>query len=348
MIRRNWELGLGIGSWELGVDMKSAALAGIVIMTAIVILGGVAVRADVPAARSLKPEAQDLTPAAQGQPAFEVASVKPSNPNPDSPLGMIPMVLPSANGRFSATNVPLRLLVRMAYGVHDFQIDGGPPWQTSQRFDIVAKAEEGFTGGQQSMLPLVKTLLADRFKLKVHTEMRDMPVSALVIARDDGKLGPHLKPTTSDCSNAQAENQKLVDAFAKGGPGALVGILPKPGEKRPCTMTPLMGADGFGMRADGRPLMVIVQLLTQVTGRIVTDKTGLTGLYDWEIKFDPQVLMQLASQVGVNLPAGVTLPPSDSPSLMTALREDLGLKLDSERGQVEVIVIDSAEMPTAN
>ena len=102
------------------------------------------------------------------------------------------------------------------------------------------------------------------------------------------------------------------------------------------------------MRADGQPLLMLVQLLQQATGRIVTDKTGLTGLYDWEIKFDPQVLMQIAAQIGVNLPPGVNPPPSDSPSLLTALREDLGLKLNSERGPVEILVIDSAEMPDAN
>jgi uncharacterized protein (TIGR03435 family) len=102
------------------------------------------------------------------------------------------------------------------------------------------------------------------------------------------------------------------------------------------------------MRSDGQPLLIMVQLLTQATGRIVKDKTGLTGLYDWEIKFDPQVLMQMASQIGVNLPPGVTLPPSDNPSLLTALREDLGLKLESERGPVDVLVIDSAELPEAN
>jgi len=90
-------------------------------------------------------------------PAFEVVSVKPSAPNPSSPLGMIPMVLPAGNGRFTATNVPLRLLVRMAYGLQDFQIEGGPSWQLSQRFDIVAKAADGFAGGQQAMMPMVKT-----------------------------------------------------------------------------------------------------------------------------------------------------------------------------------------------
>ena len=281
-------------------------------------------------------------------PAFEVVSVKPSNPNSTSPLGAVPMVLPAANGRFTATNVPLRLLVRMAYGVQDFQIDGGPSWQMSQRYDITGKAEDGFAGAPQSMMPMVKTLLADRFKLKVHTETREMPVSALVIAREDGKLGPNLKPSTSDCSNAQAENQKLAEAFAKGGPGALTGMLPKPGETRKCAMIPALSPGGFGMKADGQPLSVMIQLLTQATGRVVTDKTGLTGLYDWEIKFDPQVLLQIASQAGVNLPAGVNLSASDSPSLLTALREDLGLRLESERGPVEILVIDSAEMPEAN
>jgi uncharacterized protein (TIGR03435 family) len=290
--------------------------------------------------------AQEKAP--QVAPSFEVASVKPSNPNNSTPMGMFPLVMPAPNGRLTATNVPLRLLVRMAYGVQDFQIEGGPSWQMSQRFDIAAKAEDGSPATMVAMLPLLKTLLADRFKLKVHTETKEMTVSSLVIAREDGKLGPKLTLTSSDCSNAEAENQKLADALAKGGPGALASALPKPGETRRCAMMPTMGPDGFGMRADGMPLSVIAQLLTQATGRIVTDKTGLAGLYDWEIKFDPQIMMQIASQVGVNLPAGVSPPQSDNPSLLTALREDLGLKLNSERGPVEILVIDSAEMPDAN
>jgi len=290
--------------------------------------------------------AQEKQP--ETSPAFEVASVKPSSPNSSSSFGSFPMVMPAPNGRLTATNVPLRLLVRMAYSVQDFQIDGGPSWQMSQRFDITAKAEDGSAATMQALLPMLKTLLADRFKLKVHTETRELPVFALVIAREDGKLGPSLRPSTSDCSSTQAENQKLAEAFAKGGPGALAEMLPKPGETRKCAMMPSMGAGGFGMKADGQPLSAMVQLLTQATGRVVTDKTGLTGLYDWEIKFDPQVLMQIASQVGVNLPAGANLPASDNPSLLTALREDLGLKLESERGPVEILVIDSAEMPEAN
>ena len=290
--------------------------------------------------------AQTPAPAATGTPRFEVASVKPSDPNPSSPLGAIPMVRPPVGGRFTATNLPLRLLVRMVYSVQDFQIDGGPSWQMTQKFDITAKAEDSFAGGMQDVLPMVKTLLAERFKLKTHTETREMPLYALVIARNDGTLGPALKPSKDDCSNREAEAQKLADALAKGGPAAVASLMPKPGEARPCSMAPMMGAGGFGMKASGQPMAIIVQLLTQATGRVVQDKTGLTGLYDWEMAFDPEVLLRVASQVGVTLPAGVTLPPSDNPSLMTALREQLGLKLESTKGPVEILVIDSAEMPT--
>src|ERR1044072_8116316 len=142
------------GSWIVGVDMRKADIA----------LFGISL--------TLIPvHAQDKPP------AFEVVSVKPSSPNSSSPLGMIPMVMPAPNGRLTATNVPLRVLVRMAYGVQDFQIDGGPSWQLSQRFDITAKAEDGSPATMTAMLPMLKTLLAERFKLKVHSETREMPVS---------------------------------------------------------------------------------------------------------------------------------------------------------------------------
>ncbi len=102
----------------------------------------------------------------------------------------------------------------------------------------------------------------------------------------------------------------------------------------------------FGMRGNGVPISTLTRMLTEFTGRLVNDKTGLTGLYDWELRFDPEVMMQMAVRSGVNLPPGISLPSSDSPSLLTALREQLGLKVDSERGPVEVVVIDGAELPT--
>lgn len=282
-------------------------------------------------------------------PQFEVASVKPSNPNPSGPLGSIPLIMPPVGGRFTATNVPLRLLVRAAFALQDFQIVGGPSWQMERRFDIVAKTEDA-AANMETVLPMLKALLADRFQLETHTETREMSVSALVVARNDGTLGPDLKASTADCANQADQAQKLAEAFAKGGPAAAAALLPRNGQPIPCAVGPLMptagaGAISFGLRGNGVPLSSLTRLLTEFTGRLVNDKTGLTGLYDWELRFDPEVMMQLALRSGVNLPPGISLPQSDSPSLLTALREQLGLKLDSERGPVEVIVIDSAELP---
>jgi uncharacterized protein (TIGR03435 family) len=285
---------------------------------------------------------------------FEVTSVKPSNPNATGPFGSIPMILPQGATGLTATNVPLRLLIRIAYGVQDFQIVGGPTWQTSSKFDIAAKAAEGTTKSTEDLLPLVKGLLADRFKLKTHMETRELPTYALIVARSDGKLGPDIKPSTSDCSGAAEAQKKLAESFLKGGPAALASMLPKPGETVKCAMMPAMNpaspSGGFGLRADGQPMTMLTQLLTQVTGRTVIDKTALTGLYDWELRFDPQVFIaSMAQQAGINIPAGLLQNANsafaDSPSLLTALNEQLGLKLDSQRGPVEVLVIDSAELP---
>ena len=283
---------------------------------------------------------------------FEVASVKPSDPNASSGIfGSIPSMRPQGAGGISVSNMPLRLLVRMAYsGLQDFQIVGGPSWQMSSKFDITAKAPEGTTKGTQDLLPMMKTLLVDRFKLKTHTETRELPTYALMVARSDGKLGPDIKPSSSDCSNAAAEAQKRAEDIAKGGGAALLSMMAK-GETIPCTIMPAINPSnptgGFGMRGNGQAMTGLTQFLTQVTGRMVHDKTGLTGLYDFELRFDPQVLMAMLPQLGLNVPSAATanLPPSDSPALLTALQEQLGLKLDSQKGPVEVLVIDSAEMP---
>ena len=308
-------------------------------------MGGEALRAQAPA----QAPAQPAAPA-----AFEVASVKPSNPNATGPFGSIPMLLPQGAGGLTATNMPLRLLVRMAYGVQDFQIVGGPSWQMSSKFDITAKAAEVTTPSTEDLLPLVKGLLADRFKLKTHLETRELPTYELVVARSDGKLGPDIKPSTSDCSGAAEAQKKVVEAFLKGGPAAIASLMPKPGETVKCGIGPAINpanpAAGFGLRADGQSMAMLTNLLTQFTGRTVIDKTGLSGLYDWELRFDPQVLLaSMAQQAGINIPDGLLQNANsifaDSPSLLTALNEQLGLKLDSQRGPVEVLVIDSAELP---
>jgi uncharacterized protein (TIGR03435 family) len=221
----------------------------------------------------------------------------------------------------------------------------------TNKFDIAAKVPEGSTIGSPDLLSMMKTLLADRFKLKTHTETRELPIYALMIARSDGKLGPDIKPSSSDCSGA--EMQKRAEELAKGGGAAVLSMMAK-GETIPCMIMPAINpsnpnpTSGFGLRGNGQAMTALTRLLTQVTGRMVHDKTGLTGLYDFELRFDPQVLMAMLPQLGINIPsaaATANLPASDSPALLTALQEQLGLKLDAQRGPVEVLVIDSAEMP---
>jgi uncharacterized protein (TIGR03435 family) len=282
-------------------------------------------------------------PAAGAQsPGFEVASVKPSNPNPSGPLAGAPMILP-ALGRLTAQNVTLRMLVMGAYQKQPFQIVGGPTWLNSDKFDINAKAEDATLTTDQ-MLGMLQTLLADRFKLKAHIETRDVPIYALVVARSDGKTGERLKPSSDTCPDFKVQQQQQLEAIAKGGLAALAAMRPSPGEKRPCSFSPGTPTPGaIALKASGQAMSTLSLLLTQFTGRPVVDKTGLTGLYDFDLSIDLQTLMRLYQELGVNVPIPQGLP--EGPSLMTVLQDDLGLKLDSQRGPGEVLVIDSAELP---
>jgi uncharacterized protein (TIGR03435 family) len=278
--------------------------------------------------------------------AFDVASVKPSNPNPDpnNPLGMIPLMLPQPGGRFTATNTPLRMLIMVAFELkQDAQLTGGPPDVLAAKYDITAKAPVAFIG--KELPQLLRSLLADRFKLKTHTESRELPLYDLVLARSDGRPGPELKPSTSDCSKADQVAAEQGAALAKGDVARFVG---KP---RACSVS----TDASGgplnlmMRGDGQEMKQIVEILTQFTGRAVRDKTGLTGRYDFAMKLDLQMVLALAQKMGANVPAAAAnIPQSDGSSLMTALNEQLGLKLESTRAAVDVVVIDSLEAPVAD
>ena len=277
--------------------------------------------------------------------SFEVASIRPSNPNPATPIAAAPMILP-ALGRLTAQNVTLRMLVMGAYQKQPFEIVGGTPWWNSNKFDINARAENG-SGTTDQILAMLQTLLADRFKLKVRTETREVPVYHLVLARGDGKLGQKMTASTATCPDFKAQQQAQLEAIAKGGLSALAGMMPKPGEAAPpCSITPLPPTTpgSIGMKATGQAIPTLTLLLTQLMGRPVVDKTGLTGLYDFELIIDLQTLARLYADLGVNVPLPPNLP--EGPSLMTLLQEDLGLKLDSQRGPGQVLVVDSAELPT--
>jgi uncharacterized protein (TIGR03435 family) len=274
--------------------------------------------------------------------AFEVASVKPSNP--DAGGLRIP---PPVAGRFIASNASLKDLVSIAYDLFDFQIDGGPDWQTSRRFDIQARTENPVVG-IAAMRPMLEALLADRFQLKVHSETREMPIYALAVTGDDQR-GAKVKPSATDCPKA-AEDM----AMGRAGSPTVAALL-RSGQGMPCTILPVPSpllpapvADGMTVRANGASMVDLARFLTPHTGRPVQDRTGLSGRYDWEMTFGvpggfPVVL---AARPGITKPAGAQQPgTSPSPSVMIALQEQLGLKLESARGPVEIVVIDSAALP---
>ena len=251
------------------------------------------------------------------KPRFEVASVKSSAPDPlGLPGGMRP-----TPGRFTMLNAPLRFLVLRAYGpLFDFQIISGPDWQKSRRFDIQATAESAAVGDE--MLPMLRTLLEERFQLKVHTETREMPIYALVVARDDGRLGANIKLSTTDCSDpALVAKMQASAVIAQGVPCALLPV-------------PTRVAGSTALRAIGASMAALAKFMAGTTGQIVQDRTGLSGFYDWEMTYDSGV-------------RGVASAPStsESPVLTTALQEQLGVKLESTHGPVEVLVIDSAALP---
>jgi uncharacterized protein (TIGR03435 family) len=262
-----------------------------------------------------------------GNAAFEVASVKPNRSGEGNVmLGMQP------GGRLTATNVPLRMLIRQAYDIQDFQGVGGPDWLGSDRFDVVAKAPDGQPLNFQSMRPMLRSLLADRFKLTAHRETRQMPVYTLVTTRGDGTPGPGLKPSSVECAGS-------VGGRRGGGPPP---APPQPGERVDCGFIIGPGRLNVG----GMPIDRLAQALSPMVGRIVLDKTGLTGNYSYELTYTPE-------QFGGGPPplGGITAAPAidpNTPSIFTALQEQLGLRLDSDRGPVEVLVIDSAEQPTAD
>ena len=251
---------------------------------------------------------------AAGSGTFEVASIK-RNPSGDMRASI--QALP---GGYRAVNAPLRLLIRDAYALQGFQLVGGPSWLDSERFDILAKAEGNPTPDQERLM--LRTLLAERFALSVHAETRKLPLYAMVMARADGRPGPRLRRTGADCSEAPVW----------GG----TGPPPSRDPDGPCSSAG--PGSGGGMRFRGVTLEAFAKFLATPAQRPVIDRTGLTGLFDIEL--------EVTAELGPPPPPPGMPDRVDravSPSIFTALQDQLGLKLDSRRGPIDVIVIDRVE-----
>ena len=249
---------------------------------------------------------------------FEVATVKANKSGESN--GMLQR---QPGGRLTATNMPLRPMITYAYQLAGYQLIGGPGWVDSARYDVVAKMEGNPAAvapgaGTDPMQTALQKLLADRFKLKVHRDSREMDIYALVMLKP-GTPGPQLKPTTEDCAAAAAAAQRGAPPTGPNAPfcGSSIG----PGTIR------------FG----GLPASQIARTLSILSGRFVADRTGLAGSWDFTLKFAPE---QRGQPPGAN-----AANDSDLPSFFTAIQEQLGLKLEATKGPVDVVVIDGIEQP---
>ena len=268
-------------------------------------------------------------------PAFEVASIK-RNKSGDGFMGMGMQ----PGGRLTMMNMPVRQLIVRAYGVQPYQVLGGPSWITSDRFDITAKAPGDAT--PQQMNAMLETLLADRFKLKVRRETRQSDVYRLVKARADGKLGEALKPAAVNCDMGRGR---------AGGPPPGPGAGPAPA-RGPAPGGPMVGPCQFliapgRFQVAGQSMASFANSLGMQVGRPVLDETGLQGAFDFTLTFMPDPGGR-GMPAGPPPPGAPELPPIDpnAPALPTALQEQLGLRLESAKGPVEMIVIDSIDQPT--
>jgi uncharacterized protein (TIGR03435 family) len=219
--------------------------------------------------------------------------------------------------------VKAKFLLEIAYNVRDFQIEGGPKWAGSTQYDIAAKTESSSNGNTtpdkdvallteeerrangQRLRQMLRSLLADRFRLAVHNEARERTVLLLKVA----KGGPKLKEIESDVSG---------------------GLRPRRG---------FLAGTQIG-------IPFLAQTLSQIVGQPVLDQTGLTGKYDFELRWTPDQSSP-NNALGETLTRQTPVDP-DQPNIFTALQEQIGLKLESGKGPVAVIVVDHIETPSAN
>jgi len=300
------------------------------------------------------------------KPEFEVASVRP-NAAPTDRLS-----LSSPPGRFMMSGLPLQLVLSVAFRPQNNQIEGAPDWVRTERFDINAKMPDG---APQDQLPyMLQSLLEDRFQLKWHTETREIDIYALVIAREDGQT-PKLVPSEIDCRPILEARQKaLAEARDRGGsPEAIAQMLEKQrleqGEAAPCSnLTSMRTPPGGGsplmtITARGMELASLVSLLSSLSGRPVVDRTGLTGGFDFEFTASPGMALAASTGLAARLPspgggasvgpgasAGIGAPVpaaafDDGPTVFQAVEEQLGLKLQAERGPGEFFIVDSIQRP---
>jgi uncharacterized protein (TIGR03435 family) len=210
---------------------------------------------------------------------------------------------------------------------------GGPDWIDKDRFDVVVQAEKGAAltdpdGFPGPVLAMVRAVLADRFGLVTHNEVRERPVYALTTARADRRLGAGLTPADADCSE-----------------GLRRMVAPAPGQRPPGPPPCSFGGGPGRIQGNVVTLAMFGNMLAGTVGRPVIDRTGMSGHFNITLEYALEA--GIASHVPPGAPQDAPAR-SDAPSLFTALQEQLGLKLESTRAPVDVLVIDRVSQPTEN
>jgi len=254
-------------------------------------------------------------------PVFDVVSVKPNK----SDNGRMRIMF-NPDG-YSATNVSLKQLIQMAYGIRQDLISGGPGWVESAGFDFDAKVAGPDVDALKKLSPeqrrsMLQPALVDRFKLKVHTETKQLPVFELFVAKGGSKL-KEASPDDMYANGIKGPDGNARAGMMRMGPGQLT--------------------------AQGVPMSSLVNVLSQQLRQTVIDKTGLKGKYDVELNWTPdQGSEPMFKGTDSSPQRGDAAPDSSGPSIFTALQEQLGLRLQSAKGPVETLVIDHVEMPSEN
>ena len=263
---------------------------------------------------------------------YEVVSIKPNKSGSDWDNVRI------HPNEFTATNIKMLSLIQEAFGVKEHQISGAPGWLNSERYDVEAKMDSSVADELRKLnrdqrkvkkQRMLQALLADRLKLTLHRESKELPVYALVIAKNGPKL----------------QAARPGDAYPNGIKGT------------DCKSYPGMISvqNGIGGRLELRcqavPVAELVELLSDQLHHTTLDKTGLTGKYDITLQWTPdenQGAMFNGTESGQPGTAATSTPESSGPSIFTAIQEQLGLKLESQKGPVEILVIDHVEKPSEN
>jgi len=264
-------------------------------------------------------------------PKYEVASIKPASSDEGRSL------LHFTPDGTSIQGVPVHMLLRFAFGVEPDRIIGAPSWSTSNRYDIEAKVAAEDVPKLEKLKAedrgaMLLPLLAERFNLRYHHETRELPMYLLVVSKGGSKLTESKDPTPSPSPNDAGPGR------VPNGPLGLHG-----------SMRMMPGR----IESEGSTLDMLTHALSGPLGHTVIDKTGLIGKYDYTLQWTPDdAAMPMPGGPGGG-PAGASGHESNvveagGPSLLTAVEEQLGLKIESTKGQVDVIVIDHLDLPSAN